>query len=800
MHWDHGLPTDPEALRVLIDDSPFGLALIDADDRVRFGNRRYAEIVGIEHGALAGCQAATLWADPAEHRRLVARFARGEPVQNVQIALRRGDGSVRWCLLAWQRVPGGGATRLSWLADVTDARLAAQQHSHLKDALDLTPEAMVVLDRDDRILLWNDAYMRLQAGPILEVGITTEELMRRLILLDHPDLTPAELERYLERRLAPHRNYTGPFEELFPDTGRWYQTSEHRSADGGCIIMHVDITERKRAEEALRQAKIQAEEAAAAKSTFLATMSHEIRTPMNGVLTMADLLSYTSLDAEQTEMLGVIRESATTLLALIDDILDFSKIEAGRMELESLDFSPAEVVEGVADLTAPRAADKGLELVVQLDPALPARVRGDPVRLRQILLNLAGNAVKFTAAGSVALGARPVSGPDDRSWLELTVSDTGIGLSPAQQAKLFQPFVQADASTTRKFGGTGLGLSICRRLAEMMDGTIGVDSAEGRGSTFWLRLPFPAAQPAAPPEALAGRLLVVCRQPALTGVLAAYGRQFGMEVDCLPSAARALAALREARAGGRPYAAVLTDSFLADGSGVALGEAVLADPALGGPGAAGTPVVLLAAHGAVSARLSAERSGFAGGLTKPVRRQAMWRALATATGRLPAEPRIEPQAAATSWDAPDRAAAEAAGAVLLVAEDNPTNQTVMRRLLGRLGYVADIVGDGARALEVLAPCHGLLLTDCHMPELDGFELTRRVRDREALAASGRLPIVALTADAMSGIAQQCLAAGMDDYLTKPVDIARLDAAVSRHLPAAARLRRPRAEEAPAAPG
>ena len=539
----------------------------------------------------------------------------------------------------------------------------------------------------------------------------------------------------------------------------------------GWVGTLADVTAEAGVEAAMAEARDQANEASRQKSDFLANMSHEIRTPMNGVIGMTELLLGTDLDARQRDYAQTVRNSGEALMTLLNDILDFSRVESGIIELEVMDFSPLAIVHDVVDLLARTAQNKGLELVPDAGSLLPATVSGDPGRVRQVLTNLIGNAIKFTEAGEVVVRVDASAVAGAGTLVRFEVEDTGEGIAAEKLEDIFNPFVQADSSTSREFGGTGLGLAICGRLVALMGGECGVRSTPGAGSTFWFTIRVAtdadrgqATGPAPADEDLAGLdVLVIDHSTAQRRVLSAYLSDWGMNVTAAASGEDAMALLRAAAVEGRPFPVAVLDRWMPGMDGLQVVQAIAADDdlALG--------VVLMTGLGDGPDVALEREPGLRAGLSKPVHRDQLHKGLHVALGLHAEERASAPMSPAT---------VEANVGRLLLAEDNLINRKVAVAMLSAAGYSVDVVLNGSAAVEAAAQHpYDAILMDCHMPQLNGYEATAAIRMQEG--PGRRTPIIAMTAGARLEDRDRCLAHGMDSYLAKPVSKDALLAQIAR---------------------
>ena len=695
--------------------------------------------------------------------------------------------AVRWTLV--RDAHGRAKSILAINTDITEQKMAVEALAELSrrterreriltSTLSFISDFAYIYDRDGRFLFVNQ--------PLLDLwGITLEEAVgKNFFDLGYPRDLAEQLQRQIQEVFETKVGLSGetPYTSPTGLAGYYeYIFSPAFARDGRVEFVAGttrDITERRRIEVELRAAKEAAEAANEAKGEFLANMSHEIRTPMNGVIGMTDLMLDSEITSEQRENLGIIKSSGNALMAVINDILDFSKIEAGKLELDPIDFNFRDAIGDTANAVALRAHQKGLELIVDIDAAVPPTLRGDPGRLRQILLNLLGNAIKFTDRGEVVLRVTSTAAPLG-VVLHFSLRDTGIGIPLDRQRSIFAAFTQADGSTTRKYGGTGLGLSISSKLVQLMGGRISVESEVGTGSTFNFTASFAVGDARAAVAVIPYvdvrdvAVLIVDDNETNRHLLEGMLLGWHMAPTLAANVGDALAMLRAAQQSERPFTLVLADFQMPDADGFALAQAIKEDPALGR-----TTVVLLTSGGQPGDAARCRGLNIAAYLAKPIKGSDLRAAILVALGAPSAETSRPPLVTRHSLRE-----ARHTGRILLV-EDNAVNQLIARRLLEQRGHTVVVAANGRAALALLEDWGwvgvGCVLMDVQMPEMDGFECTAIIRRKEKVTRT-HLPIVAMTAHAMSGDEARCLAAGMDAYISKPIEPNALLDAIDRLL-------------------
>ncbi len=690
----------------------------------------------------------------------------------------RKDGSLFWAdviITALRNLNGellgyGKVTR-----DMTEFAKHVDEKFH--QVVENWPNGVLLVDRAGRIVLVNTETEKM-------FGYQKDELLSHPIEILIPSrFREQQSEHSLNFSIKTRSEMAGAVRDLY-----WLRkegsefpieiglTPLKTEAGRQVLVSVIDISERKRGEDGLRIARDQAQAASAFKSQFVANVSHEIRTPMNAIIGMCNLLMRTSLNDIQRQYGQSIKEAGHALLNIVNDILDLSKIEANKLELEIVDFDLVQVVESTCNLLRSDARGKEISLVSFIEPKMPALLRGDPERLRQVLMNFLNNAIKFSAQNEVVVRATVANDEGNTVQILFSVEDKGIGLSDADCQKLFQPFVQTDAGIGRKYGGTGLGLSICKSLVTLMGGKIGVSSTPGSGSTFWCKVPFEkrSLSPViAINDALESvRILIVDDQPGAREILHKYVISWGMRNGVASSSTEALDMLRQAHSDGNSFNLAIIDLVMPGKNGVELAQEILQDPTIDT-----VKLILLTGFDEPGLGKQVIDMGFRGYLTKPVRQSQLLDCITnvlygtTSASRVPVV------------DFGEISISEILGRneLILIVEDHPVNQKVISMYLSDMGFKSHISNNGLEALEALSlNQYGLLLMDCQMPELDGFAATKIIRQKEALTGS-RIPIIAMTANAMAGDREKCIAAGMDDYISKPIDQAQLRVMLKRWL-------------------
>jgi signal transduction histidine kinase/CheY-like chemotaxis protein len=658
----------------------------------------------------------------------------------------------------------------------------------LRAIVESTAEGILVIDSERRIVTRNQKFVEMWSIPKAlqhtnDVGALRESVVEQL---KDPEGFLGEI-RELDKEHQAQRDDVLEFKD-----GRIFEVhSEPQRVNGksvGRVWGFRDVTERRRTQDELETARDAAENASRAKSEFVANMSHEIRTPMNGVIGMTGLLLDTLLSTEQRDYAETVRQSADALLTIINDILDFSKMEAGKMAIEPIRFDLGVAVEEVVELLAPRAAEKGIDFILGYRHDVPRRVIGDPGRIRQILVNLTGNSIKFTKRGHVFISLEYIEQTSSDPLFRFSIEDTGIGIAEDKLGHLFGKFTQADASTTRTYGGTGLGLAISKQIVELMGGELTVTSRLGEGSKFCFTLPLPLdlsvpLKPHLPADLQGARVLVVDDLPINLRVVSEQLASHHVEHVCVPSALEALARLRAAQESGHPFHIAILDHLMPDMDGEQLGRLIKADPQL-----RQVSLVILTSSGQKSDRARFEAAGFGAYLVKPARSADLMGALAALWGAMmdgtPSTEIITRHSVAEAIAIDQKPESEwepLPFSRILLAEDNLVNQKLARRLLEKAGCRVDVASNGIQAVEMWDQFpYDAIFMDCHLPEMDGFEATAEIRRRERSSGNvRRVPIVALTAQTMEGDQEKCRNEGMDDFIAKPILVPMLRRALER---------------------
>ena len=765
-----------------------GVVITDASGKIEWVNAAFERMSETEAGDLLGQSAATLAVDRGISQAIVPQLLRAVSRKEIfqsEIEYCDKSGGQAWIAVEVQPVCDAAGNAMNFIAVVSDVTERQRMWEALRQSeqrnrliIDTALDAVIAVDAAGMVSGWNpQAETIFGRSRVLAMGIP---FVVSCIAREGRGAVKTALEQTLQIGAEGTRRLE--VNALRQDASVFaaeVSISPMSTATGAVASVFIrDISQRRQAEQDLRAAKESAESASKAKSEFLANMSHEIRTPLNGVIGMSELLLGTDLSGQQRRYAELAKSSADVLLGVINQILDFSKIEAGKLELESVDFDLRLVVEDAVEILAQRAAKKHLELACHIDAPIAGNFRGDPDRLRQILINLINNAIKFTEAGDVTVRVTLEGEREGGVLVRLAVTDTGIGIPPERLNRLFQSFSQVDASTTRLYGGTGLGLAISKQLTELMGGTISVSSTQGKGSTFEFTVPLQKSGGAVvrkEPTALRGvRVLAVDDNATNRHILHDQLTNWGMIVETAPDASAALKLLSAAASRRQPFAIALLDMLLPGTHGSELARTIRADERLHS-----TRLVMLTSLERPVDAAAIEADGLHGCLVKPVRQSQLLDLLMRVLADERKAPLPGPVAAAAS---PSRNRVTRPERILL-AEDNEVNQLVAMEVLSRSGFACEAVDNGRKAVEAAAGGRfQVILMDCQMPEMDGFEASRRIRKWEGENGIGRpVPIIALTANALKGDRERCLEAGMTGYVTKPIHPAELVAAIDSAL-------------------
>ncbi len=785
--------------RLLLDSTAEAICGVDMNGKCTFcnpaalrllGYQQPSDLIGKNMHALTHHTRPDGTPYPPEECRIYQTFREGQGYHADDEVLWRADGTsflVEFgCYPIRLRRAGEVVGSVVTFVDITERKRAEkvleERTTYLNALIENSPVAIVVADAQHRATMCNKAFERLFLYRQSEIlGLELDRVVSGGdILAEARDFTQREMAGETVHAATRRCRKDG----TLVDVEMYGVPLLVRGELIGVFGLYQDITARKQAEAELQKAKEAAEAASRAKSEFLANMSHEIRTPMNGIIGMTELALDTELTPDQREYLAMVRTSADGLLRVINDILDFSKVEAGKLDLEQVDFKLRATLGEMLKALAIRAHNKGLELSYHVPPDIPDSLLGDPGRLRQVIVNLAGNAIKFTERGEVVVRAEVESQSSDTIRLHFVVADTGIGISPEKQEQVFEPFEQADGSTTRRYGGSGLGLAISKRLVEMMGGRLWLESKPGQGSAFHFTAPFglaktPGAQaPAWETEFLESLpVLVVDDNATNRRILREMLANWRMAPSVEEGGRSALVTMRRARDAGRPFPLVLLDARMPDMDGFAVADRIQRDPKL-----AGATILMLTSDRQQGDAERCRELGIAVTLTKPITQSELFDGIVRALGRRPRRVKAGEPAAASALPRPQRPLH------ILLAEDNAVNLELAVRLLEKCGHSVAVARNGREALEVLEKSDfrgfDAVLMDVQMPEMDGLEATAAIRAREK-AHGTHIPIIAMTAHARKSDRERCLDAGMDGYVSKPIRATDLLQEIERHTSAAA---------------